>query len=249
MGSPLPIGAVSTRRGQSHVIGAVLLIGLSVVALGGLTLAVGSVMDSQATNADAERVATVMDETLHGVERTGYYSRSVTVSGGTFGAESRTLRIINGTDDVVVELQVDALVYEAGDFRVEGTWGAVVRGTPGNAWLESEPPVSSSATNEVLVLGAPVLGADRNTTVTAAGTSIDFEIDVEHTEHDLDRDEWSVAIETPTAGPFERYFEGAGASTVAVEHFPGDDEQSVVASFSGERQLFVVEHDLALVID
>jgi monoamine oxidase len=73
-------------------------------------------------------------------------------------------------------------------------------------------------------------------------------IDPSHTEYDLGTGEFAVAIETATPGPFERYFEEQNASTNR-RTFAGDEHASVVAHYPGDRQGYLVVHDLSMEVD
>ena len=233
-------------RAQSHVVGVALLLGLATVALGALSVGVGGLLDAQAANADAERVATDLDAALQGVERTGYHSHDVTFTEGRLGTADRTLRIIkNGT--VVRSHDVDALVFERDDRRVTAVAGAVIRGTGDNAWLVSQPPISHSETSSVLVVGAPVLDAG-HVAVAGRDSRATLETDVSHTDHELGPGEYAVAIETATPGPLERYFERQNATTTR-RTFAGDDHESVVARYPGTRDGYLVIHDLNLEVN
>lgn len=232
-------------RAQSHVVGVALMLGLAVVALGALTVGVGTVLQSQAASADADRVATAMDEALEGVERTGHHSHTVTFAEGNLGVEERSVRVLDANGTVIQQHTVDALVFEGGDRRVASVAGAVVRGVDDGAWLVSEPPITHSETNEVLVVGTTKLAADDVSVSGGGGVTTTLRTNVSHTEHDLGSGEYAVAIETETPEPFERYFEDQNATT--ERHTFGDDEmESIVAYFPGERQGYVVVHDLAL---
>lgn len=235
-------------RAQSHVVGAVLMLGLAVVALGALTVAVGTVLESQAANSDAERIATTMDDALHGVDRSGHYSHRVTISEGQLSTVERSLRVIHANGTVVATVSVDAVVYEGSERRVVGLAGAVVRGQPGSAWLVSEPPITGSERNGVLAIGAPVVDADSTAITGTGGMTIDFLTDVSHSERDLGTGEFAIAIETATPEPFERYFAERNASTQR-QTFAGDSHQSVIAEFPGQRRAYLVVHDLSLVIE
>jgi len=231
-------------RAQSHVVGVALLLGLAVVALGGLTVGVGSLVDSQASAADAERVADSMDEAFRAVDRAGTHSQQVAFTEGSLATAERTLRILK--DDSVIETrEVDALVFESGERRVVAVGGALVQQHGDSAWLVSEPGVTDSAANSVLVVGAPVLNAEHTTVGGSGGTTTTLRISPTHTEYDLGEGEFSVAIQTETPGPFERYFERQGATTER-QTFAGDDVASVVAHYPGTRQGYLVVHDLSL---
>lgn len=234
-------------RAQSHVIGAVLMLGLAVVALGALTLGIGGVLESQAASADAERVASTMDEALHGVERTGHYSHRLTFAEGTLRTEERTLRVVNSSGVIIQERSIDALLFEGNDRRVAGLGGAVVRGSGEHAWLVSDPPITSSEQNEVLVVGTTKLAVDHVSISGQGGVTTTLETNVSHQRESLGTGQFQVTIETATPGPFERYFESLNASVERTQ-FDGDTHESVVASFPGERETYLVVHNLSLEI-
>lgn len=232
-------------RAQSHVVGATLMLGLAVVALGALTVGVGTVLESQAAGADADRMASTMDETLEGVEQTGPYSQQVDVAEGSISSVERTLRILDGNGDVLATVPVDGLVFESGDRRVAAVAGAVIRGQDDAAWLVADPPIVDSAANDVLYVGAPVLGDEEVSLTAAGGTTVSFKTNVTHEEIALGVDEFSVAIETATPEPLERYFEAQGASTTH-RTFQDDTHESVVATYPGTREGYLVIHELNL---
>jgi hypothetical protein len=235
-------------RAQSHVVGVALMLGLTVVALGALTLGVGTVLESQAGSADANRVATAMEEGLDGVEHTGAHSRQIAFSQGSVGTEPRTLRVLDGNGTVRRQYQVDALVFEGSDRRVASVAGAVVRGDADNAWLTAEPPVTSSEQTDVLVVGVPVLNAGSVGVSGRGGVQATLETNVSHTRETLGTGEYAVAIETETTAPFERYFETQNATTTRRQ-FDGDQFESVVARYPGQRQGYLVVHDLSLEVN
>lgn len=231
-------------RGQSHVIGVVLVLGLSVLALGALTVGVGEVIDAQTGTADATRVADDLDVALQPADVTGPHSGRVQFADGRFGTERRDLRVLrNGT--VVAERQVDALVYESGDHRVAFLAGAIVQSSSDSHWLHSDPAVTASERNEVVVVGAPVLGAGDVAVSGSGHTTATLETNVSHDRQDLGRGEYAVAIETTTPGPFERYFDEHNATTDRRD-IDGDGTESVVASYAGTRRGYLVTHNLSL---
>lgn len=235
-------------RAQSHVVGAALMVGLAVLGIGALTMGIGTILDSQAESADADRVASALDEGLDGVERTGAYSQQVRFSEGTLSTEQRTLRVLYGNGTVHSSHEVGALVYESGDSRVASVAGATVRGPPGAAWLVSGPPITSSEHNEVLVVGVSVLAAGTTTVGGQGGVSARLETNVSHSRTELASGAYGLAIETETPGPFERYFTEQGAAT-DHEQFEGDRHESVVAQYPGDRSTYLVVHDLSLEVN
>ena len=231
-------------RAQSHVVGVALLLGLTVVALGGLTAAVGSVMDSQAASADAARLADEMGQALRPVQTTGRHTGRLHFSGGHLETVDRELRVLrNGS--VVATRDVGALVFDAEDRRVAFLAGAILRGQAGGAWREADPPITDSARNDVLVVSAPVLDSGNRAIDGGGGVTVPLRTNVSHARTDLGNGHFGVAIETRTPGPFERFARSRNA-TVSRTDFDGDGIPSVVASYPGQRQGYLVTHNLLL---
>jgi hypothetical protein len=231
-------------RAQSHVVGIALLLGISVVALGGLTVAVGSLVESQTASADATRVADDFERALQPASTTGEHTADVRFAGGKLSTEPRQLRIRqNGTR--VDTFDIDALVFEAGDRRVAYLAGAVVRGTAGNAWIHTEPLVTASDRTAVLAVGAARLGAESVARAASGATTLTLSSNVSHTRRSLGTGRYSVAIETATPEPFVRYFRDQN-TTVVRRDIDGDGVESVVATYSGRRTGYLVVHDLSL---
>lgn len=228
-------------RGQSHVVGAVLLLGLTVIALGGLTAAVGTIVEDQTARADAARVADDLDHALRPVETTGHREGAVRFTAGSVDVREREIRVFESGSSVA-EVEADALVFEEGDRRVGAVAGAITRGQSGNAWLEREPPVSAG--EDVLVVGAVRLNGSGGAGGTG-GVSVPIATNVSHGRVDLGDGEFAVAIETETPGAFERYAESFDADT-RVNDLDGDGTPSAVIEFDGTRQGYLVVHDLRL---
>lgn len=229
------------------MIGVALLLGVTVIALGMLTAAIGAIVGSNAAAANADRVATDLDDALQPVEATGSHSGRVSFSEGTLSVVERELRVLD-EDGVVETVQVDALVYESGDHRVVFLAGAVVHEAGDGARMHAEPPITASrGSGGVLVVGAPALGADRITFGATEPTTLTLHTDVSHGRTELGDDEYRVAIETDTPEPWRAYFERQGA-TVTIETFDDDDVESVVASYPGERTAYLVVHEMNLTV-
>lgn len=232
------------NRAQSHVVGVALMLGLSVVALGGLTVGVGEVIDAQTAHADATRIADGMDDALRPAETTGPHVGRLQFADGQLETVRRDLRVRrNGT--VVAERSIDALVFRSENRRVAFLAGAIVQSSTTSAWLSTDPLVTASERNEVIVVGAPVLGADDVAVSGSGGTAVRLRTNVTHDRRDLGRGEYAIAVETETPGPFERYFERQNAS-VSRQDFDGDGTPSVVAAYPGRRRGYVVTHNLSL---
>ncbi len=231
-------------RAQSHVVGVALLLAVTAVALGGLTVATGELVDSGTASADAARVADELDAAVQPVETTGPHTGRVHFADGSLQTVEREVRVLeNGS--VVAAHATGGLVFETGDRRVANVAGAVVRGEPGRAWLVAEPPVTSSERTAVLVVGVPRLEAGHVTVAGEGATSVTLATNVTHARTDLGEGNFAVAVETATPRPFERYFEGGNAS-VSRSDFDDDGVESVVATYPGRRQGYLVVHNLSL---
>ena len=224
-------------RGQSNVVAVALLLGVAAASMGALTAAVGVVVDSSATQADADRVAADLETAVDPVAATGPQRGRVTFAEGRLYAVERTLKV-RADGSVVERLDVGALVYRAGDRRVALHAGAVVRGTGGRGWLETEPPVTVD--DDVLIVGAPRLGDDVGSAAGTGGVTATVETNVSHDRRSLGEATFAVAVETSAPGAWERAFEELGAT---VTREPGEPP-TVVATFDGERTGYLVVHDL-----
>lgn len=234
-------------RAQSSVVGVAILVGVTVVSLAALTAGVGVIVEEHAARADTVRVAADLDAAIDPVETTGRHRARVAFTGGTLRTVERDLRVLNATNDRIVErVGVGALLFESGDRRVASVSGAVVRGRGERATLRTPPPVTASFDDGgILVVGAARLGDDRVAVSGNGGTSVTLRTNVTHRRVDLGRGTFSIALETETPEPFERWFAGRGA-IVGVEDIDGDGVPSVVVRFEGRRRAYLVVHDLYL---
>ncbi|MEF8915862.1 DUF7289 family protein [Natronomonas sp.] len=227
----------SVTRGQANVIGVALLLGIAVVSMGALTASVGTVVESTASEADAERVSSDLDSALQPVATTGPRRGTVTFSSGRLAPVDRSVEV-RADGEVVERLAVDALVFESGDRRVAFHAGAIVRGEDGTGWLVTEPPVTVG--EDVIVIGAARLGDGVGSVSGRGGVTATVESDVSHDRRDLGTATFSVAVETNAPGAWERSFRQQGAT---VDREPGSPT-TVVATFEGDRQGYLVVHDL-----
>ncbi|WP_424000286.1 DUF7289 family protein [Haloarcula salina] len=233
---------IADTEAQSHVVGVVLLLGLTVVALGGLTAVVGTVVDGHTATADEARVANTFDASLRPVEQTGHRTVRVRVSEGRLTTVDRELRVLDdaGTQRTV---PIDAMVYESDSSRVGYLGGAVVRGPPGNARLERRPRVTATRDDTAVIVGAPVLNASDVAVSGSGGVTATLRLNVSHERETLPATNYSVALETATPRPIEAAFQRVGATT-RVTDLDGDGVDSVVATFPGERTLYLIRHDM-----
>ncbi|MFC7324025.1 archaellin/type IV pilin N-terminal domain-containing protein [Halorubrum rutilum] len=140
----------SRDRAQSEVIGTVLLIGLTITAVG-VTVAIGSaaLADAQAS-ADVQRVEgamTQVDSKTSLVAHGGSTSQRVRLDPGStanarIDGDAGRMRIEVETEDGDVEARnvtLGAVVYERGDDRVAYQGGGVWRANEGGSWMVSPP--------------------------------------------------------------------------------------------------------------
>jgi len=232
-------------RAQSNVVGVALLLGVTVMALGALTAGVGTVVQENAAGADAARVADGFESALRPVETTGQRRGEVAFSSGSLRVVERDLRVSNAT--VTRRVQVDALVFEAGDRRVTFLAGAVVRGEGDAARTVREPPIVGSRGDDgVLVVGAPRLGADAVGVSGQGGVETTLRTEVSHDRERLGTGEYRVAVETATPAAWREALADAGGVVVDTRDLDGDGVESVIARFPGERVAYLVVHDMNL---
>lgn len=234
-------GATVPKRGQSHVVGTVLMIGLTLIALAGLSAAVGGIVDDQTSRADVSRVVSDLDAAIQPVSATGHRVAEVTFTGGTLRTADRRIRVLNDTD-VVATVEADALVYEHDARRAAVNAGAIVRGGPGNGWLVRDPPLT--ADEDVLVVGAPRLNGSASVGTNGAVT-VPAVTNTSHERTSLGSDTYRVAIESRTPRAFEDLAERQGAD-FSVDDLDGDDVPSAVIEYDGTRRAYLVVHDLRL---
>lgn len=244
MGDTSGSSGSADKRAQSHVVGVALMLGLAVIALGTLTVGIASLVDSQAASADAERVADGFDRAIQGAERTGHHSHRVSFSEGRLQSEDRTLRILDG-GSVIESRAVEALVFDNDEYRIVANAGAVLRESSTGTALVSEPSITASEQNEVVLVSAPVLNTSHVSIGGQGGISRSIETNVSHSRTDLGTGDFAVAIETASTDAFVRYFDDRGIQTT-VRQFQDDEYASIVATFPGERQGYLVTHDLRL---
>jgi len=231
---------MTNHRGQANVVGIAILIGVTVVALGALTASIGAVIEEDAARADAQRVADGFATTLDARTTTGHNRGRVTFAEGEIRPLDRQVRVFD-ENGIVRTIDAGALVFEAGARRVTYLGGAVVRGQPPGSTMRTEPPVTAARDGGALVVGVATVG-DAATAVGGAGTVV-LRTNVSHERESLGTGRFRVAVETATPRPWRRYFERTGA-TVTTRDIDGDGTESVVARYPGEREAWLVVHDL-----
>ena len=227
-------------RAQSHVVGVVLLLGITTIALGGLTTVVGEIIDGQTATADERRVANALDSELRPVEETGPNRVDIRFSEGRLATVERELRVLNDSG-VRREIAIGGLVYTSGTNRVGFVGGAITRGKPGNAWLVRGPPVTVTRDNDTLVVGAVTLGEQGAAVGGSGGVTARLRTNVTHERTALPRADYRIAVETATPEPLARHLRDRGLATTRRD-IDGDGVPSVVAGVEGQQELQLVVH-------
>ena len=238
-----PTGESSSTRAQSEVVGVALLLGIAVLSLGALTLTIGVTLEENAAAADANAVATDLEQGIEPVTTTGTRESTLSFTDGTLRTTERTVRVLED-DEPISTWEVGAIVYETDGHRVISLGGAVVESRGGYSRVHEGPPVAAS--DGAFLVG--VVDLDPVDPVSHGGTgtsTLTLRTTVSHDRTELGDGEYAVAVETTTPDAWDREFERQGAST-SVETFEGDEKPSVVGRFEGERTGYVVVHDVEL---
>ncbi|WP_254273520.1 DUF7289 family protein [Haloarcula marina] len=229
-------------RGQSHVVGVVLLLGITAVSLGGLTAVVGTVVDGQTAAADEARVASAFDDGLRPSEQTGPNRVRVQFTEGRLTTVDRDLRIWSGAP-LVYHAEIDGLVYTSGESRASFVGGSVVSGPPGSAALVRGPPITVTRDDSTVVLGVATLNESGVSVGGRGGVSATIRTNVTHDHRQLASDDYAIAVETATPVPLSRHFERVGART-RVRDIDGDGVPSVVVTTTGQQTIELVVHEM-----
>jgi flagellin-like protein len=227
------------NRAQSAPVGVAILLAVTVVSMSALTVAVGSVVEEGASEAEARGAAASMDAALD-AERYGPNERTLALHEGRLRTVERSVRVLAG-ERIAFERSVGGLVFAADDRRVRYVGGATVRGTGTGAAFHAPPSLSvrdGTLFLDVSTLDAPAVAVSGPGTVT-------LRTNVTHDRRRLTGSDYAVAVETRTPAAWERWFEDVGATTTR-RSLDGDDVPSVVARFPDVREAYVFVHDLHL---
>jgi len=227
------------------------MVGLTVLALGGLTVAIGTVVDSSAIDAEAHRFADEMTIVAEPGDVVGTAEAELRFGDGTLTTDERSMRILDANGTVVERIDSDVLVYRVGDQTVIGGNGAVLRAGSGGATMAESPSiVADPDPSGVLLLGVPSIDAEDVSISTDAAARVTLRASVDHHRRDLGERNVSVAVQTAYPETWIRYFERSGATVVDRDRRFSSDapdaETSVVARYPGERQTYLIVHETDL---
>ncbi|MFB6281948.1 MAG: hypothetical protein ABEH40_08015 [Haloferacaceae archaeon] len=225
-------------RGQSSVIGVAILVAATVVAVAGMTAAVGTVIEDRATTAAADRTAAAFDEALD-PNAAGPGRERIVLAGGRLRTVERTLRV-RAAGRTVATYEVGGLRYEARGRSVTYVSGAIVRSTPACATVRGDPPVRAAEGD--LFVSVVALGTDPGR-VTDAGR-VTLRTNASHERRRLDPGEYRIAVETRAPGAWARRFDAAEGTTRT--DIDGDGVPSAVVDPAGEGRVRLAIHRLDL---
>jgi hypothetical protein len=228
------------QRAQTTLVGVGVLLAVTVLAVGGLTVAVGQTVERGAAAADAGRVADDAVGLASPTDRTGRVR--LRFADGRVETVAREVRVLNRTR-VVRTVDVGGVVYERGRHRVAVVAGAVVRGRGDDAWVHTAPRVRRA--DGTLLVSVVALGTDPGRGVGGAGSDgVTVETATTHERAALPDGADRVAVETSTPAAWERAFAAADAAGVERRDFDGDGVVSVVGSFPRSERAFLAVHRL-----
>lgn len=229
---------MSRTRAQANVVGVALLVAVTVVALAGMTAAVGTVLEERADAAAADRAAVAFEAALDDAGR-GPASERLALPGGRLRVVERTLRVRRGSGTVAA-YRTNALVYVGDGRRVAYRSGAVVRTGAGGATVGGDPPVR--ARDGHLFVSAVVLGAAPGDG--SAADAVTLRTNATHEARTLAPGDYRVAVET--AAP-DAWAERLGAvGTTTRRDVDGDGIPSVVVDPPGEGRAHLLVSRLRL---
>lgn len=240
-----PAGPTAHRRGQAAVVGVALLLGLTVLAVGGLTATAGSIVEDGASSAAATRVGDDLATALG--PGPGQRETTLELASGTIRVVNRTVWLLDD-DGVVWAGHAGAIVYTDDERRVSSFAGAVVRSDGRTGRLIA--PSRIAPANGTLYVGVPVLNASGADGIATGGhhIAVTLRTDARTGRTDLPDGDYRVAVETETPAVWERHLRDRGATTTRRD-IDGDGIPSVVAAFKGSRTVHLVVHDVALAVE
>lgn len=229
------------RRGQSSIIGVAVLVAVTVLSVGALTVTAGTFVEDGVAAANTQRVA----DDLARISSDGDDLTRIEFSRGTLSVEPRTVRLLRGEGSVVT-VEVDALVYESRGRRVTYLNGALVDGRGNQSRMRGPTPVVVGSDRVLVDLVALNASGPAGVGGTDA-TAVTVRTRPTHEYRTLETGQYAVAVETETPGAWERTFADAGL-TPSRRDFDGDGVPSVVGRVPDAAAVDLAVHDLRAVI-
>lgn len=232
----------ATRRGQSSVIGVAVLVAVTALSVGGLTVAAGTFVSDSVAAANTQRVADSLGE----LGDRGSGTVRVEFSGGTLHVESRTVRLLRGGEPVET-VAADTLVYEHRNRRVATLGGVLVEGRGNQSRLEG--PLPMVADRSRLFVDVVALNASGPTAVGGSSpVAVAVRTNTTHEYRTHREGQYAVAVETKTPTAWERAFSERGFRLSRAD-FDEDGVPSVVVHAPEEATVDLAVHDVQVVFE
>jgi flagellin-like protein len=229
------------RRGQASIIGVAVLVTVTVISIGALTMAAGTFVEDSVAAANTQRVA----DDLAGIGENGDDATRIEFSRGTLRVEPRSVRLLRGERSVVT-VEADALVYESRGRRVAAVGGLLVEGQPGRARLRGPLPVVVG--EDRLLVDVVALNTSGPDAVGGSSpVSVTVRTNATHEYRAFEESQYAIAVETTTPKAWERAFATAGVE-LSRRDFDEDGVPSVVATVPDPVTVDLAIHDLRAVV-
>ncbi|TYL37609.1 hypothetical protein CV102_16780 [Natronococcus pandeyae] len=228
---------ISTGRGQTALIGFVILIGMVAVASAGILVVGGELLTTTEHQTEEERVLqafTELSQNMQTVSANDDVSKSIDLDAGEHGAvvktNTSTLHVSGG--DVDETIHIGAIEYEGEDgTRIAYQSGAVFHETGEETQIVSSPPVYFDADAESLSF--PIIKAKDDADLSSGDVTVRHAKTDPLTEANLvENDTVTIQITSEYYRGWETYFEQQGPTSVQeVESYENNESGTVTAEF------------------
>lgn len=246
-----------SHRGQTNTAGLALLILLVVLALGALTAGIGSVIHTGATAVETERVADELGEAIDPAPETASET-TVEIGAGTVTTDQRSVRVIDGetasftpgnqTVEVIDHQMASVVDYTIDDRQATVFGGGVFLDDGDGSRLHTRPGlIADEDPGGFLIVGVPQIQAPQSVLAEPGEPTVTVQTAVEPDRRVVGTQQYYLGIETEHADAWAQYLEELGATVVTTNaRFDEDQHDSVVATFSGNRTVEIIEYRIEL---
>lgn len=240
----------SSIRGQSTVLGIVLLIGMVAVGSTALFLVATDSISSVEQDAEHDRVESgfvELSQQMEAASTSGDIPQSMDMDVGEHGAvvmnEAGTLRIEGGDGNesdgnyVNETLDIGAIEYTGDDgTKIAYQAGGVFRETGEETQVVSAPPIEYDDDSETLSF--PIIKTQNEADLTSGQvTAVHNETNPMHNVSVVENDSVTVEVTSEYYRGWENYFESQGGASTVQDVEIHDDETGTVTAEYGFRQV------------
>ncbi|ERG99465.1 MAG: hypothetical protein J07HQX50_00611 [Haloquadratum sp. J07HQX50] len=229
----------SDTRGQAAVVGVALLLGVTVVAISGLTATTGSIVADGIAVADLDRVS---GQLQHSLATTNYPKRTeIRLTRGQLQVANRSIWLLEG-GSIQWAGHAGAVIYTDGPRELVAFGGTVVQATPESVSQRGQPRIATAP--DSLYIGVPLLDTSGLDAVSTSGhqLSVGLTATVESDQTMLAPATYAVGIETDYPEVWAKALTATGASTTTQRDIDGDGIVSVIGHFEQPRAVHLVRH-------